>query len=212
MLFVPWRDEATDLDDVNVVEKAQDNMDLIKSNSMYYYDSRETDDRSLREFINEIEASNYNTNEYEDVMNEMELLENDQYVTSSLTGARQKSTTAEKFLPPKLIDDGEYFKIMRSLNIKQRQIVLHILHCLKTGKGPFHIFLTGGAGVGKSHVVTAVVQSYLRFCNKLQSFSPEGINVLIKAPTGKAAFNVFGMTMHSTFKLPKINSVESYRN
>jgi len=32
--------------------------------------------------------------------------------------------------------------------------------------------------------------------------SPEDSCVIVAAPTGKAAFNVFGMTLHCTFKLP----------
>lgn len=141
MLFVPWRDEVVDLEDVYAVQKADENMDLIKANSSFYYDCRGTDDRTLGANINEIETNQYNFDEYEEVMNEMELLENDQYLTTSLTGARPRSTTAEKFLPPKLINESEYFKLMRCLNFKQRQIVMHILHCLKAGKKPFYILV-----------------------------------------------------------------------
>lgn len=58
------------------------------------------------------------------------------------------------------------------------------------------------AGVGKSHVITSVVQGFERFCSSRQNSSPDDLNVLVTAPTGKAAFNVFGVTLHSAFKLP----------
>jgi hypothetical protein len=91
---------------------------------------------------------------------------------------------------------------MRALNEKQRRFVLNVLNLLKTSKEPFYYFLSGGAGVGKSHAITAVVQSYIRYNCQFPTTHPEDICVLVAAPTGKAAFNVFGMTLHCTFKLP----------
>lgn len=56
--------------------------------------------------------------------------------------------------------------------------------------------------MGKSHVITAIVQSFERYCNQQLSTDPEDTNVLVTAPTGKAAFNVLGMTLHTAFRLP----------
>ena len=55
-----------------------------------------------------------------------------------------------------------------------------------------NIFLTGGAGTGKSYILQIAVQ-------KLKSMKK---NVVVVAPTGIAARNINGNTMHSTFKLP----------
>ena len=68
---------------------------------------------------------------------------------------------------------------------------------------PFHIFLTGGAEVGKSFLLK-VIAEYLR---KTLVFpgqnSDEQPSIAITASTGKAACNVEDTTVHSAFKLPR---------
>lgn len=62
-----------------------------------------------------------------------------------------------------------------------------------------NIFLTGEAGTGKSYVT----QAFINECKK------EKKNVLITAPTGVAAINVGGTTLHRSFKAdvaPILNS------
>lgn len=204
MLFVPWRNEEDELDSIDVLEAAEKRKDEIIRNSRQFYNNRELDDRVLGDYIHELEQTQDNFVSDDESINENqeEALEQDAHAESYLTNTKQKSAvTSATILPPKLISDAEYFSIMRSLNENQRKIVMNILHCLKTGKLPFHIFLSGGAGVGKSHVITAIIQSYLRFCNKDKTISPDDICVSVSAPTGKAAFNIKGMTMHSTFRL-----------
>jgi hypothetical protein len=57
-------------------------------------------------------------------------------------------------------------------------------------------------GVGKSRLIEAIVQSILRHCSKEVGRNLEVFPVVVAAPTGKAAFNVMGMTLHCTFRLP----------
>lgn len=201
MLFVPWRNEKDELIDIDSIKKAEEHMDTIKANSSPFYENKEIDDGILGTYITEIE-NDESVEEQEVVENEMQVIDDDNYAESFLTGKPSKSGVAEKFLPPKWIPNSEYHAIMRTLNDKQRRIVTEITHRLKKDEEPFHIFLTGGAGVGKSRVITAITQTYLRYCNKFDNLPTEDINVIVSAPTGKAAFNVFGMTLHCAFKLP----------
>lgn len=55
-----------------------------------------------------------------------------------------------------------------------------------------NVFLTGDAGTGKSYVL----QNYLKHCKK------NGLDVLVTAPTGIAALNIDGVTLHRAFKAP----------
>ena len=65
---------------------------------------------------------------------------------------------------------------------------------------PFYLFLTGGAGVGKSHLVRTKVQTVNRlFAVNIQE---QDSHVLVCAPTGAAAYNISGVTCHSAFLLP----------
>ena len=60
---------------------------------------------------------------------------------------------------------------------------------LKSGK---NIFLTGAPGTGKSFIIR-------QFIEESES---EGKQVLVCAPTGIAALNLNGVTMHQAFSIP----------
>ena len=106
-----------------------------------------------------------------------------------------------------VLQDSLINENIRSFNVKQRQ-VFDVIHKwardyvknlsskhVKYIK-PFHIFLTGGAGVGKSHLIKTIFISI----SKLLSFKggdPEEPRILILAPTGKAAINIDGTTIHT---------------
>ncbi len=62
-------------------------------------------------------------------------------------------------------------------------------------------FVTGGGGTGKSFLIKLITEM-------LRRTHPEGEPVVLTAPTGVAAFNIRGTTIHSTLGLP----VENCRN
>ena len=67
---------------------------------------------------------------------------------------------------------------------------------------PFYIFLTGGAGVGKSFL-TKLITEYMKKTLKTPGQNmDEHPPVIVTASTGKAAINVDGTTLHSAFQLP----------
>ncbi|XP_062572139.1 uncharacterized protein LOC134234095 [Saccostrea cucullata] len=74
----------------------------------------------------------------------------------------------------------------------------------------FHIFVSGGAGTGKSHLIKTIQESAFRLLRPVTETSDE-ITVLTAAPTGTAAFNVFGMTLHSAFLLPVMKGFSTYK-
>lgn len=79
---------------------------------------------------------------------------------------------------------SETVKLTENFSSRQRQVFDRIL----AGES---IFMTGGAGTGKSHVIRAVVQA----------LSEQGKNVILAASTGIAAVNIGGVTMHSALGL-----------
>ena len=59
---------------------------------------------------------------------------------------------------------------------------------------PFNIFITSGAGCGKSFLITTMID-WMNLCTSVISgISP----VLVCVPTGVAASNIHGFTLHST--------------
>ena len=65
-----------------------------------------------------------------------------------------------------------------------------------------HIFLTGGAGVGKSYLTKKVVDYYKAEC----------LNVIVLGSTGISAVNVGGQTIHSFFVFGIANNFEELKS
>ncbi|XP_035711708.1 ATP-dependent DNA helicase PIF1-like [Folsomia candida] len=128
-----------------------------------------------------------------------------EFIAEDQDFAVELGDSTSKFMsirPPKLIPTGDYLKLMKTLNESQIRYLLNLLNNLKARSGQnFHV-IHGQAGVGKSRLITAIVQCILRMSDKEPGLSGEAIPVLVAAATGKAAFNVFGMTLHSAFRLP----------
>lgn len=211
MLYTHWRDEEAELLTVNAAEKAASNAEIIKNNSKAFHHNSDVTEEALRNLVDEID---------EDVNAEIDNDDDD-----AAAHRRDQNELAERMLPgdqptnratkrvehfsvPKTVSDEKYHSLMQSLNEKQRRFVLNALHLLKTQKAPFHMFLSGGAGVGKSHAITAIVQSALRFYGEQVDRDHTKPPVIVAAFTGKAAFNVFGMTLHTAFRLPPTQSPE----
>jgi hypothetical protein len=118
---------------------------------------------------------------------------------------RYESACNSDIIPPE-----EYRKMMRQLNKKQKQFVMFHRHwcknaiiSLKRGENvkPYQVFLSGPGGVGKSHVIKLVQSDTIKLLKLSGIFEPDDVIVLLTAPTGVAAFNINGMTLHSALFL-----------
>ena len=66
----------------------------------------------------------------------------------------------------------------------------------------YQIFLNGPGGTGKSHIIKLIRRDAIYFLQKTMKIEPDQPNiVLLTAPTGLAAFNIGGVTLHSAFML-----------
>ena len=115
--------------------------------------------------------------------------------------ARYQSEAIKEEIPPE-----EYRMMMRQLNRKQLHIVkFHRNWCKKTlialRNGypiiPYRVFLSGPGGVGKSHVIKLIQSDTIKLLRLSGQIEPGQVTVLLTAPTGVAAFNIGGMTLHS---------------
>ena len=87
-----------------------------------------------------------------------------------------------------VMPDEEYRRQVRILNRKQSEFVMDVLYHAKTSDKPICRFLSGGAGVGKTHVTMLLYQSLYRYFNKSPGINPDKPCILLMAPTGKAAY------------------------
>ena len=105
------------------------------------------------------------------------------------------------FQPPHLLPYDDYVANMSRLNPGQRKILMEVLHRLKTNQR-FHFFISGGAGVGKSFLIKTLYQAINQYYRHLRGEQGNSIRALLCAFTGKAAYIINGMTLHSAFQLP----------
>ncbi|XP_049319588.1 uncharacterized protein LOC125781000 [Astyanax mexicanus] len=120
----------------------------------------------------------------------------------------------------------EAMALLRSMNETQSQIFYKIRHwCLQKARGdtpePFHVFISGPGGVGKSMLIKAIHYEAHRILSRLSN-NPDDTRVLLTAPTGVSAYNINAATIHTSLaigtdvKLPyqplgdeKINSLRT---
>ena len=67
---------------------------------------------------------------------------------------------------------------------------------------PIYLFITGGAGAGKSHLIRTIYHTIVKTF-RYPPINPEKPIVLLTAPTGVAAINIDGTTINTAFAIPK---------
>lgn len=66
----------------------------------------------------------------------------------------------------------------------------------------FRELVIGASGTGKSMLIKALDETITRYLLKKDNEQPEKERVILCASTGKASFNIGGVTLHSAFHLP----------
>ena len=99
----------------------------------------------------------------------------------------------------------EGLALVRSLNKTQMAVFYRVREwCLQKVMGkdpePLHLFLTGGAGTGKSHLVRAIQYEAQRLLSTTCD-QPDQLCILLTAPTGIAAYNLNAATVHHTLNI-----------
>lgn len=200
LLFLPWRDEIVEIEEIDFLWKYYNHVEEISRNRLRFAKIDTTD------LENKINCNNDDEVDSEDEMLSKELHKDIGIELQDQKSDKysQKSLTTVKYLMPEVKHQKELNIVMEKLNEKQREFVLHVLNRVKTNDYPFHYFLSGAAGVGKSVTINAIYHSVTNFF----LYNAHGIKhedkpkVLLTAPTGLAAFLIQGMTLHTAFALP----------
>ena len=126
---------------------------------------------------------------------------NNDFLTDLHDGATLNTMSRRRFT------NDEFAEKVASLNESQRAAYravvefTRLLHgyqmgTLDTLPRPLRLFITGGAGTGKSHVIS-VIREHLE-----RTHLGAGSRCILMAPTGVAAFNIGGLTIHRALNLP----------
>lgn len=98
------------------------------------------------------------------------------------------------------MDNEHYENSIRSMNVGQKELFGYIQRQIKIqlagNESQLLLFITGGAGTGKTFVLNMLRQLIVRCHDGFHG------SVVVCALTGKAAKLVNGLTIHSVFKLP----------
>lgn len=221
MLYTPWRNEQKDL--IKDCQTYQERYQQVESTVDRNKEQYECHSDILEKAIEDLNE-NDNTSDDPVAPNTQHINEQDAAAktkSSELFGCFDPGTNKhhsqydlfddmgilprhndEEELVQNRLHDSDYRQLVRSLNIKQKEFFYHVLHSIKTKDDPLALFLSGGAGVGKSTVTNALYEALTRYLNSVPGENPDEVKVLKAAPTGKAAFNIKGNTLHSAFKIP----------
>ncbi|KAL9951086.1 hypothetical protein ACROYT_G043682, partial [Oculina patagonica] len=216
MLYTPWRKESGDL--IKDCQTYQERFEKIKDEVLYNRCQYEYHSEILDKAMNDTNNAEYDN--FESVAPNAEHInkqdcaveekpselfgcfdpgknkQHSQYDLLDEIGIFPRSNDGEELLI-KRMSDVDYYALVRSLNEEQRQFFYHVLHSIKTKDDPLRLFLSGGAGVGKSTVTNALYEALIRYLNTVAGENPDDVKVVKTAPTGKAAFNIKGNTLHS---------------
>ena len=93
---------------------------------------------------------------------------------------------------------SEFHTAVGKMSKSQMEALKYVKFKFENSQLPFHVFITGGAGVGKTFITKAIIAYLQLFCAKITNSNP----VIVCAPTGTAANNINGKTLHSVLKIP----------
>ena len=221
MLYTPWRNEQKDLikECQTYQERYQQVESIVNSNKEqyeYHSDILEKAIQDLTETDNTcddpVAPNTQHINEQDGAVKTKHSKffgcfdpgtnkQHSQYDLFDDMGILPRHNDQEELVQNRL-HDSDYRELVRSLNIKQKEFFYHVLHSVKTKNEQVTLFLSGGAGVGKSTVTNALYEALTRYLNSIPGENPDEVKVVKVAPTGKAAFNINGNTLHSAFKIP----------
>nr|XP_034309066.1 uncharacterized protein LOC117683597 [Crassostrea gigas]XP_034309067.1 uncharacterized protein LOC117683597 [Crassostrea gigas]XP_034309068.1 uncharacterized protein LOC117683597 [Crassostrea gigas]XP_034309069.1 uncharacterized protein LOC117683597 [Crassostrea gigas] len=174
------------------IENAQDALEMLGEPEDAWASLCPESELNRRECLNEKLKSKEQEKSESEVTHEIESIGSEDIIYH----LRETQNTRKEMLP-----------LLRSLNEKQKQI-FYAVHewCIKKMSGenaePMHIFITGGAGTGKSHLIKTIHYEASRLFEKTLP-SPNAVSVILTAFTGTAAFNIGGNTIHHVFSLTK---------
>ena len=207
MLYVPWRNEDNDLINIDHQTKFESLASTIMEKERQYVEDAAQDyaviESSLEKEARE-EFFNAREEEIPEEFAHLGIREHDQNSDEEVQDITGLNPSPGSFLVPKHMEDGTFELLINKLNEEQRHFVLGLLNHVKTTDDPFLVFLTGGAGTGKSVTIVAIYQCLIRWYARQPGFKekPDMVTVLLVGPTGKSAFHIGGTTIHSALKIP----------
>ena len=223
MLFTSWRNEETDL--ICSSSSYQERYLLLKEKIEKQMMQYAVCSEDLHEIEQHLRNADYSDEHFDSIAPNTQNIElqdegegtedlhpdfSESYDLSHDLGIPSVSLNNEPLILNEL-PDCDYRQMVQTLNKEQKEFFYHILSQIKTSETAFYCFLSGGAGVGKSHLTKALYQAALKYYNTRAGDDFHQIKVILLAPTGKAAYTIKGNTVHSALAIPANQSLRNYK-
>ena len=222
MLFIPWRNEEVDVlgGHSTYHEHYLEKKDAILVLLERYSPGRAAVEDAI-ETINAMEVEEIeNTAVAPQAQNDNEEAETEENVTNDPTFVPaydigkdldvQQKTLALESLQHNQIGSRDFRENVQRLNPEQRAFFDYINGCLQRDCNQLLLFLSGGAGVGKTLTTNTIYQQLLRIYNTTAGEDFDKMKILVMASTGKAAHLIHGSTIHSALSAPFKRIDENY--
>ncbi|XP_069105156.1 uncharacterized protein [Argopecten irradians] len=215
LLFLPWRNESTDIINgyttfeqhyrskaniINAIQKKYENFvdELEQARLQAECELDDFDEVAPNTEHNEAEDADIGPQPSEQFVHfDPDTQCHKEYDIGPDIGLPAKTSDVQT--SPVRISEQQYHRLLQSLNCKQREFHNHVSHWIQHRDEPLYAFLTGGAGTGKSVVIGTIYQTLHRALCSEEGDNPDDVRILLCAYTGKAAFNINGMTIASAF-------------
>ena len=223
MLFIPWRDEDNDLlaGHKSYHEHYLANQDAILALLEQYSPGRSAVEEAAAAILTMEADLVENTAVAHAAQHDDELCQTEKtkirdptfvphYDIGKDLGANVSGIPNLEELQHNQMGDQEFRETVQLLNPKQRTIFDYVSNAIQNDTEQLLLFLSGGAGVGKTMTTRAIYQQLLRHYGKEAGDDFEFVKVLVMAPTGKAAHLINGSTIHSALSVPFNQLNEDY--
>jgi hypothetical protein len=220
MLYLPWTNEETELENVNCKDVYDRNVDTIKSNAKLFNAIQEEELEEVLQRVREDnearvleEEENFENNrsppeEEHDHLASEQLDDKVTTLQKKLVSKNKNKKTEHFIVEPPRVEKAKLYELLEILNVDQRNILMHLLHCFKQGINDEMILMLGSAGTGKSLVIKAIHQVITAYFDLVLD-DRASAKVLLAAPTGKAAWLIGGQTLHSALQIKPIKDPKS---
>lgn len=198
MLFKPWRDETKLINDTSLYEDEFTLNCYILPDMLAYHNKLnlvfETAEIAEQKLASNTQPSQMQPADPNDCVNAVcgrETNEAEQAMEEIVTVRRSKPT----------ISFEQINLTISKLNADQLRIFNTVRSVIEGGKESLRIFVSGSGGTGKSYLINSISE-YMSQYDSGASDEHQSVSVAVTAPTGLAAFNIGGVTIHRLLMLP----------
>lgn len=197
-LFKPWRTEADlCLPGMTYYETYSTDKDRLPEMKSYHEHTVDTSqqDEKMEKDINE-RAQSMRQAQHDDVEPDQESAFEGCRTDQLRTAMQEVIDTHTRSVQKNASDKDDVAEAYNELNTDQQRIVDKVFDTVCHQHKALHLIVSGQGGTGKSRVID--------YLNKKtsQHLSEVSIPVVVAAPTGLAAFNIGGTTIHRLLSLP----------